>query len=152
MGKFLIVKGADFSENGMPFGVDMMPVFATNMLPLGTALLYSGNDTLIETETMTRIACGKTTIVSNRSSLNFKVKTGFQIAMVAITSNNVWASTNPDGTLSTKTYWEWVTSTDSITIDLTLYKTFAINIRHSDNTTAFTSNNIYQALDYIIAE
>lgn len=158
MGKFLIVKGANFSENGIPFDQptpdpgteDLLPTFQSNALPLGTTLTYNGGSNVGTTANMKRIACNKTTIVSGKTYIKMKLKNGFQLAMLAV-GNNGNATTNADGTLSTKNTWVWATE-QTFTIALSEYNTFAFNVRYSNDTTEFTSNDMSQAFDYIKAE
>ena len=159
MGKFLIVKGANFAANGMPFDQptpepgteDFMPTFQSNALPLGTSLTYNGGTNVGTTSSTTRIACNKTTVVSSKTYLKIKLKDGFQIALLAISPSNTAYTTNADGTLTSKATWDWAT-VNTFSIPLAQMTTFAFNIRYSDNSTQFTSNDISQALDYIRAE
>lgn len=159
MGKFLIVKGASFAVNGMPFDnpdpdpseEDLMSTFQSNMLNLGYGLTYQSGS-LNSTASTTRIGCPYTAILSSKTQIRFKLKSGFQIALAAKKTGGDYASTNADGTLNAHAAsWQWVTTTDEVIINLADYDQFGFNVRYSDNATSFSSNTLTEFFDYIKA-
>lgn len=159
MGKFLIVKGASFTINGMPFDnpdpdpseEDLMSTFQSNMLNIGYGVIYS-NGSLNSTATTTRIGCPYTTILSDKTQIRFKLKSGFQIALAAKKTGGDYASTKVDGTLNAHaSSWEWVTTTNEVIINLADYDQFGFNVRYSDNSTVFSTNTLSDYFIYIKA-
>lgn len=150
MGSILLIHGADFRANGMPLRqpveTDVMPTLQSNALNLGKSLTYaSGNMYIVDSST--RIGIDKTTFEG--SSLSFKVKTGFQIAL-AVWKGGTRASSKADGTLQANaSSWQWITVSEfEMTLDLSVYDTIAMNIRYNDNTTVFTDNVLTNYLEY----
>lgn len=153
MGKYLVIKGADFSQNGISV-IDVnnvLPSFQANALQVGKALQFS-NGILTVVNSNTRVAVNKTYLNSNYTYLKIKLKTDFQIAYVAF-NGNAYATSNADGTYTAGAgSWNWVTSNNEIIIPLADYNELAFNVRYSDNTTEFTSNDLTQYFEYIRAE
>ena len=129
---------------------NVLPEFQANTLELGKCLTYSRGGVSIQNNTK-RIGVQKTTI-SETGTIKFKMISGFQIALAAY-KGNAYASTNSGGELvASNGSWNWVTQTDEIKVNLTNYDTFAINIRYSDNTTSFQSNDLTNYIDITVID
>lgn len=152
MGKLLVIKGADFRTNGIEFfnRMNAIPLFQENILPLGKCISFTGGIVGIASNN-TRVASNKTTMPSGYSTIRFKPKSGFEIALALFNSNDssVKKGTAANGEATVNGGFRWVSPNKEISFDLSDFDIFAFNVRYDDNTTEFTSNELTSYFDYI---
>ena len=152
MGKLLIINGADFSVNGTSIinYVNVIPLFQANALSVGNCLSYSGG-TINYSSNSKRVGVDKTTMPSGYTSIRFKAKSGFEIALALFKSSDpsVAKGTDANGDATVNGGFQWVSPNKELIFNLSDYDIFAFNVRYDDNTTEFTSNTLTNYFDYI---